>query len=153
MSGSDERSRPSRRLDAVAALDALADGPGADPLRRALWLDALDLRLRPLLPPALAAHAQLANVDGSKLVYLVDAPAWNARLRLASTPLLDAARSIGLEVTHLVVKTRRQPRRAPEVEPRPVVDRMSEGTRAALESALASLREPAPPGAGRVRRK
>jgi hypothetical protein len=89
----------------VAALDALLEGPGGDPIRRALWLDALDRQLRPNLPPALAAHARLGNVHNGRLVYLVDAPAWHARLRLAGPGLLDAARSIGLEVSSLVVKT------------------------------------------------
>ena len=91
----------------VAALDALLEGPGGDPLRRALWLDALDRQLRPHLPPALATHARLGNVHDGRLVYLVDAPAWHARLRLAGPGLLDAARSFGLEVSSLVVKTRR----------------------------------------------
>jgi len=87
-------------------------GTSADPIRRALWLDALDQRLRPCLPPSLAAHARLANVTGAqattgagmagvklaglKLVFLVDSPVWHARLRLATPELLDAARSIGL---------------------------------------------------------
>ena len=89
----------------VAALDALLEGPGGDPIRRALWLDALDRQLRSNLPLALAAHARLGNVHNGRLVYLVDAPAWHARLRLAGPGLLDAARSIGLEVSSLVVKT------------------------------------------------
>lgn len=133
-------SSPKRHLHPVAALQALADGPGADPLRRAMWLDALDQRLRPLLPPGLAAHARLANVDGNRLVYLVDAPAWHARLRLASTPLLEAARSFGLGVTHLVVRTRRLPP-APDAAPQRQVNRMSQRARETLDAALASLRE------------
>jgi hypothetical protein len=91
------------------AIDALlggeASGPGDQILRRALWLEALDQQLRPCLPPALAAHARLANIDRGRLVYLVDAPVWHARLRLAATGLLEAARSLGLEATDLVVKT------------------------------------------------
>lgn len=89
----------------TAALDALLSGQAGDPVRRALWLDALDRRLQPLLPPGLAAHARLANVDGQRLVYLVDSPVWHARLRLASAGLIDAARSVGLEVSDLVVRT------------------------------------------------
>src|SRR3546814_16144672 len=79
------------------ALDALFAGSTADPLRRALWLDALEQRLRPHLPPSLAAHARFANVDGARLVFVVDSPVWRARLRLAAPELLDAARSVGLE--------------------------------------------------------
>jgi hypothetical protein len=44
-------------------------------------------------------------VHNGKLVYLVDAPAWHARLRLAGPELLEAARSVGLEVSTFVVKT------------------------------------------------
>lgn len=101
---------PHQRRYLQTALEALAESKGANPVRRALWLDALDQRLRPVLPPGLAAHVQLANVDGNTLVYLVDAPAWHARLRMASTDLIDAARSIGLGVTHLTIKTRREPK-------------------------------------------
>jgi hypothetical protein len=86
------------------AIDALLGGEASDPIRRALWLEALDLQLRPCLPAGLAAHARLANIDRGRLVYLVDAPVWHARLRLAATDILVAARSFGLEATDLVVK-------------------------------------------------
>jgi hypothetical protein len=114
--------RNPRASSPVAALDALLAGPGGDPIRHALWLDALDRQLRPHLPPALAAHARLGNVHDGRLVYLVDAPAWHARLRLAGPGLLDAARSIGLEVSSFVVKTRHdamatQPAPPPRREP------------------------------------
>jgi hypothetical protein len=107
-------------------------------VRRALWLDALDQRLRPCLPPALAAHARLANVDRDRLVFLVDAPAWHANLRMHGPQLLDAARSLGLQVTTLVARVSRaaiQPERAVR---RQVVP-MSDASRRALEAALASL--------------
>jgi hypothetical protein len=95
------------------AIEALLDGEAGDPgqhlLRRALWLDALDRQIRPYLPAALAAHARLANIDKGRLVYLVDAPVWHARMRLAATEVLDTARSFGLEVTELVVKTTTSP--------------------------------------------
>lgn len=121
-----------------AALDALLAGSAGDPLRRALWLDALDLRLRPHLPPPLAAHAQLANVDGAKLVFVVDAPIWHARLRLAGPVLLDAARSVGLEVSELVVKTTKHPQPGNPPPPRTALP-MSAASRIGLEAALASL--------------
>ncbi|MHC9087003.1 DciA family protein [Luteimonas sp. RIT-PG2_3] len=94
----------------TAALDTLlsSDGSG-NPIRRALWLDTLDRRLHPLLPPALAAHARLANVDGGKLIYLVDSPIWHARLRLAAHDLIDAARSIGLDVSTVAIRVATQP--------------------------------------------
>src|SRR3546814_15013415 len=91
-----------------AALDArLGDAASGNPTRRAMWLDELDRRLSPLLPPSLAAHARLANVDGDRLLYLVDSPVWHARLRLASNELIDAARPLGLDVTLFVIITAR----------------------------------------------
>lgn len=137
---SDSRSSPNRPRTPQAALDALLASGAGDPLRRALWLDALDLRLRPLLPPSLAAHARLANVDGAKLVFLVDSPVWHARLRLAGPGLVDVARSIGLDVTELVVKTTTQALQPLPPAQRPIVP-MSGAARTALESALASLIE------------
>lgn len=91
------------------ALEALLAGASGDPLRRALMLDALDLRLRPCLSPPLAAHARLANISGHKLVFLVDSPVWHAKLRLAEPELLHAARSLGLDVSALVVRTASAP--------------------------------------------
>ncbi len=93
------------------ALDALLAGSAADPIRRALWLDELDRRLQALLPPGVSAHARLANVDGKRLVYLVDSPVWNTRLRMASAGLVDAARSVGLDVTDVAIRTTSRPLR------------------------------------------
>ena len=126
-----------------APLDALLADAAFDPLRRALWLDALDLRLRPCLPPSLAAHARLANLDGSRLVFVVDSPVWRAKLRLAAPEVLDAARSLGLGVAELVVKVTTSP-----IDPLQRKDQvakpMSAAAREALRAALASLEEPAP---------
>jgi hypothetical protein len=125
-----------------AVLDALAaDASGRSPIKRALWLDALDRTLRPSLPVSLAAHARLANVDGAKLVYLVDSPLWNASLRLAAPALLDAARSHGLDVRELRVRTTTQPLFPParvETAIRPLSASAPQG----LRDALASLRVP-----------
>ena len=126
-----------------AALDALLAEAAGNPLRRALWLDSVDQLLRPCLPPALAAHARLANVRGDKLVFVVDAPVWHAKLRLAVPALVDAARSVGLDVTGVSVKTTLQPLRplppnAPPAKP------MSVAAQSGLEAALALLRSDAP---------
>jgi len=96
------------------ALDALLDDANGDPgqarlLQRALWLETLDRQLRSCLPPALAPHARLANVERGRLVYLVDAPVWHTRLRLAATDILHIAQSLGLEATDLVVRTAKGP--------------------------------------------
>src|SRR3546814_3077881 len=101
-----------------------------------MWLDELDRRLSPFLPPSLAAHARLANVDGDRLVYLVDSPVWHARLRLASNELIDAARSLGLDVTRFVVRTTRQmPGAQAQREPASVP--VSDTARNAVRDALA----------------
>ncbi|RZA20433.1 MAG: DUF721 domain-containing protein [Lysobacteraceae bacterium] len=126
-----------------AALDALFAEAAGNPLRRALWLDSVDQLLRPCLPPVVAAHARLANVRGDVLVFVVDAPVWHAKLRLATRELVDAARSVGLDVTGLSVKTTLQPLR-----PIPPVARtaapMSAAGQLQLEAALALLRSDAP---------
>jgi hypothetical protein len=131
------------------AIDALLGGEASDPIRRALWLEALDLQLRPCLPPGFAAHARLANIDRGRLVYLVDAPVWHARMRLAATDILDTARSFGLEATDLVVKTASGPQtmRPQNIGTSTAVSAspLSAAAREAFATALAS-RDEVPPG-------
>jgi hypothetical protein len=141
---SDSRSRPPRRPSIpVAALDALLAEPAGDPIRRAMWLDELDRRLRPLLPSPLAAHARLANYERGRLVFVVDAPVWRAKLRLLAPELLDAARSIGLAAAEFVVKTSLVPPAPPPPARRNTVT-MSPAAKEALQAALASLRPEKP---------
>lgn len=137
---SDSRPRSSRKSSGPprAALDALLAEPAGDSLRRAFWLDDLDGRLRPCLPDGLAAHARLANFDRGRLVFVVDAPAWRARLRLAVPELLQAARSIGLAADEVVIRTSPGTPAQPAARaPRP----MSDASQQALKAALASLRD------------
>lgn len=134
-------SRPPRESAPRPALEALLAGAAGDPIRRALWLDAVDQRLRPCLPPPLAAHARLANIDGDRLVFLVDSPVWHARLRLAAPGILDAARSLGLTVADIAIKTTTRPLQAPP-DARPAVAKISAAQREALQQALSTLREP-----------
>ncbi len=144
------RSNPERGRAAAsprAALDALLAGTAGGTLRRAQWLDAMDRLLRPHLPPGLGAHARLANVRGDKLVFVVDSPVWHAKLRLAAPVLVDAARSIGLEVNDVGVRTTTAPLRPlPLAEARHAP--MSAAARAGLEAALAMLRPDASEDAG-----
>ncbi|KAB8313840.1 DUF721 domain-containing protein [Tolypothrix campylonemoides VB511288] len=132
------------------ALDALATEPSGDAIRRALWLDELDRRLRPCLPPSLAAHARLANVDRGRLVFLADSPVWRAKLRLATPDILVAARSVGLDAREVVIKAAvGPPPRPPSAPPRTnrTLAPRSAATREALAAALASL-TPVPPRKG-----
>lgn len=143
------RSRDDRPSAPQEALDALLAGPSGDPLRRALWLDAMDLRLRNCLPPELAAHARLANIDRSgKLVFVVDAPVWRAKLRLAAAEVLDAARSIGLGATDLIVKTTITPLIDKPTRVERTAKPMSAASRDALRAALDSLQDPDSAGSG-----
>jgi hypothetical protein len=103
-------SKRSRSSDAAGsgpppqALQA-ASAAGLGPLiARAQRLDALDRRLRHNLPDAMARECRLANVDGDRLVFLVSAPVWKAKLRLSADVLLDAAAAAGIQARALVVK-------------------------------------------------
>ena len=104
--------------------------------------------LRPHLPPGLAAHARLANVRGDKLVFVVDAPVWHAKLRLATHVLVDAARSVGLDVSGLSVRTTTQPLRPLPPAARTATPNVSAAGQSGLEAALALLRSDAQEGAG-----
>lgn len=138
------KSPPRKSSTPRIAMDALLEDPaGNNPIRRALWLEGLDRRLRPYLPPSLASHARLANFERGRLVFVVDAPVWRAKLRLAAPELLDAARSIGLDAAEFVVKTTiPNPVAAPVRKAKP----MSAATLMSLQAALASLKKPDPSG-------
>ena len=129
-------SKPKPALDAV-----MADKSG-NPLRRALWLDALDRQLRPQLPPPLRSRCRLANVDGEHLVFLVESPVWHAKLRLAEAQLLNAARSIGLKATKVTIKTASPtPTRSPALDNRNGPHAVSAATHKGLRDALACLQD------------
>lgn len=140
MSDSKPRSPRLRPSTPQAALEALLAEPPGGPIRRALWLDELDRRIHPYLPPALAAHARLANFERGRLVFVVDAPVWRAKLRLAAPELIDAARSIGLDATEVVVKTTTAPLAA-STQPNRKAPPMSAAAQKALQAALASLKD------------
>ena len=78
------------------ALQALFAGDGADPLRRALWLDALDNDCVPTCRLHLPRMRGLRICDGGQARFIVDSPVWRAKLRLAPPELIHAARSIGV---------------------------------------------------------
>jgi len=153
---SDSKSKPRRAGIAQPVLQAALTDAATDPVRRAMWLDALEQQLRPCLPPALAPHCRLANVAGKRLVFIVDSPVWHARLRLAAPELINVAQSIGLAVTEVTAKTSLAPLVKPAQDP---VVPVSEASRRGLQAALDLLSEPdsagTPPAKGghRGRRK
>lgn len=133
-SGRRPASAPRRPLEAL-----LAD-PAGQPLQRALQLQALDQQLRPQLPAALAGHCRLANLRDGQLVFLVDAPVWHARLRLAEADILAAARSFGLQVTRVLVRTMPASTQTDRPDSPPV----SAATLDHVREALALLRDESP---------
>jgi hypothetical protein len=58
--------------------------------------EALLGRVRPLLPPALAAHCVAALVKGERLVLFADSPVWSSRLRFCGGEVAAALLSQGL---------------------------------------------------------
>ncbi len=121
------------------ALEAAGDA-GLDRLiKRAQWLAALDEQLRRCLPDSLLPHCRLGNVGAGKLVYLVDAPVWSAKLRQHADVLLDAAIAAGLQVGALIVKVVPPlPSEPGLVTPKP----LSEVTRDALRKTAESVADP-----------
>ena len=95
-------------------LDALAD--------RARALDALDERLRRLLPAATARETRLADVRNGRIVFLASSPAWASRLRLHQAALLTEARTaLGGEVERFAVKVAPLPTVPPDpTKPKPL---------------------------------
>lgn len=138
---SDSKSKPRRAGTAQPALQAALTDAAADPVRRAMWLDALEQQLRPCLPPALAPHCRLANVAGKRLVFIVDSPVWHAKLRLAAPELIHVAQSIGLAVTEVTAKTGFAPHAPAEAAPSPARP-VSEASRRGLKNALDLLSRP-----------
>ncbi len=137
---SDSKNRTRRTGTPQRALDAALTDAGSDPVRRALWLDALDRQLRAALPPSLADRCRLANLVKERLVFLVDTPVWRAKLRLAAPELLLAARSLGLEATEVTVKIQASSPRPPEPAQRRTL-KLSAASHEALQAALDSLQE------------
>lgn len=72
--------------------------------RRAGELDALDRALRQVLSQPLREQVRFAQRRGDRLVFLATTPAWASRLRLQQTPILAAARAIGVKAAAVLVK-------------------------------------------------
>lgn len=97
-----------RRAAECLGLDALAS--------RAQALDALDARLRRLMPTAVAGEVRLADVRNGRLVFLASSPTWASRLRLCQAALLtEACTALAGTVDLLVVKV--APLRSVPAEP------------------------------------
>lgn len=134
---SDPKSQPRRALAPVAALQAAVSESSGDPLRRAMWLDALEQQLHACLPPPLDRHCRLANVVEGRLVFLVDAPVWHAKLRLNADEIIRLARSIGLDITQVTARISPLPN-APAIPARHKAP-PSAASREALQAILDSL--------------
>ncbi|HEY6546016.1 MAG TPA: DciA family protein [Dokdonella sp.] len=95
-------------------LDALAE--------RARALDALDQRLRRLLPAATARETRLADVRNGRVVFLASSPTWASRLRLHQSAILAEARAaLGDGIERFAVKVAPLPTVPPEpTKPKPL---------------------------------
>ncbi|RMH94193.1 DUF721 domain-containing protein [Lysobacter pythonis] len=134
-----ESGRPAqaRKGQPKPALDAVLGEAAGDPLRRAMWLDALDRQWRSLVPINLRGHVRLGNVAGGRMSLLAESPLWASRARLAADELLLAARSIGLEAKHLQVRVAHNASPpVPALEKRPTT-----ASRTAVGEVLALLRK------------
>ena len=96
------------------ALDTLVD--------RARALDALDERLRHLLPAAVARETRLADIHNGRIVFLASSPTWASRIRLYQSTLLAEARTaLGGTVERFAVKVAPLPTVPPELtKPKPL---------------------------------
>ncbi|MBO9665059.1 MAG: DUF721 domain-containing protein [Dokdonella sp.] len=114
------------------ALDTLAD--------RARALDALDEKLRLLLPAAVARETRLADVRNGRIVFLASNPTWASRLRLYQAALLAEARTaLGGSVERFAVKVAPLPAVPPEpAKPKP----LSAATARHLRAAAKALPDP-----------
>ncbi|MFC5489619.1 DciA family protein [Dokdonella soli] len=114
------------------ALGALAD--------RARALDALDERLRHLLPAAVARETRLADVRNGRIVFLASSPTWASRIRLYQAALLAEARAaLGGAVERFAVKVAPLPTVPPEpTKPKP----LSAATARHLRATAKALSDP-----------
>lgn len=90
--------------DAPRPVADIVSSDAAGLATRAGQLAELGARLNCVLPSALAAQVQLANLRDGKLVFLATSPAWATRLRYSQALVLEAARQLGLDVQGLLVK-------------------------------------------------
>lgn len=108
-------------------------------IERAQRLDKLDHLLRQSLPAALAGQCRLANIDRDRLVFLVNAPVWNNKLRLMADVLLDAAAAAGYPVRTLVIKVVPTPPTPPGAA---IGSPLTEAVRESLRATAQSVKDP-----------
>lgn len=114
--------------------------PVASLIKRARALEALDLRLRLTLPPALRLHCCLADARQDRVVFLADSSTWAAKLRLHQSPILaEAQKALGQPFKSFAVKVAP----LPSVPPEPARRKPLSHTAAMhLSKAAASLADP-----------
>ena len=113
-------------------LDALAE--------RARALDALDGRLRRLLPATTARETRLADVRNGRVVFLASSPTWASRLRLHQSAILAEARAaLGDGIERFAVKVAPLPTVPPDpTKPKP----LSVATTRHLRATATALQDP-----------
>ncbi|HSX59777.1 MAG TPA: DciA family protein [Tahibacter sp.] len=89
--------------------------PVASLIKRARALEALDLRLRLTLPPAIRPHCCLADARQGRVIFLANSSTWAAKLRLHQTPILaEAQKALGQPFKSFTVKVAPLPSVPPE---------------------------------------
>lgn len=114
--------------------------PVASLLERARALEALDLRLRLTLPPALRLQCCLADARQGRVIFLANSSTWAAKLRLHQTPILaEAQKALGQPFKAFTVKVAP----LPSVPPEPARRKPLSHTAAAhLSKAAVTLADP-----------
>lgn len=127
-----ESTRGLRPAAACIDLDAIAG--------RARALDALDDRLRHLLPEAVARETRLGDVRNGRLVFLASSPTWASRVRLYQAILMaEACTALGGAVERFAVKVAPLPTVPPEpAKPKP----LSSATARHLRAAANAIQDP-----------
>ncbi len=137
-SNSSQYGAQSSQSPVTRACTAVKSGVLASILERAQWLAAIDASLRRCLPSGLADHCQLANIDGRKLVMLVNSPVWKSKLRIESERLLATAAALGLNADELVIKVMQSLPSQPTAQSTP----LSKTARDTLRTAANSVSDP-----------
>ena len=134
---SGRRPDPAARTGPRPATECVALGTLAG---RARALDALDQRLRSLLPAAVARETRLADVRNGRIVFLASSPTWASRIRLYQAALLAEARTaLGGTVERFTVKVAPLPTVPPEpTKPKP----LSAGAAQHLRATATVLQDP-----------
>ncbi|UXI67709.1 DUF721 domain-containing protein [Tahibacter amnicola] len=133
--------KPASARRSTDGLKAIGEtSPVAALIERARALEALDLRLRLTLPPAIRPHCCLADARSGRVVFLANTSTWAAKLRLHQAPILaEAQKALGKPFKTFTVKVAPLPSVPPEPSRRKPLSRT---TAEHLSKAAVTLADP-----------